>query len=112
MNDHPFMLYQACVKPYSLYDAPIFKALPLDSALAFIYFFIIVIGNYYLFLFLKSQMQNNKALTSVDKKKDRKKNLVNAKSGIISGFVLLISTLVYSILYGLIGLKVFKYGYT
>ena len=44
-------------------------------------------GNFYLFLFLKSQTENNIALTPVDKKKERKRNFVSAKSGIICGFV-------------------------
>ena len=94
------MLYKACINPYSLYDTPLYKSLPLDSALSFIYYFIIVNGNYYLYLFLKSQTQNNTALTIDEKKKNRKKNFVNAKSGIISGFVLLISSVVYIIFYG------------
>ena len=106
MNDHPFMLYQACKSPYSFYDTPIVYTLTLDNVLLFIYFFILMGGNFYLFLFLKSQTENNKALTTVDKKKERKRNFVSAKSGIICGFVLMISSFVYSIFYGL---KVFTW---
>ena len=76
------------------------------NVLLFIYFFILMGGNFYLFLFLKSQTENNKALTTVDKKKERKRNFVSAKSGIICGFVLMISSFVYSIFYGL---KVFTW---
>ena len=101
MNDHPFLLYQACMRPYSFYDTPLLYTLKLDSALLFIYNFIIIIGNVYLFLFLQSKTENNTALNSVDKKKERKRNFVSAKSGIICGFVLAISTFVYSIFYGL-----------
>ena len=101
MNDHPFMLFQACMRPYSFYDTPIFYALKQDSALAFTYNFTIVAGNFYLFQFLKSQTENNKALNSVDKKKERKRNFVNAKSGIMSGFILTISITIYTSFYGL-----------
>ena len=102
MNDHPFLLYQACImRPYSFYDTPLLYTLKLDSALLFIYNIIIIIGNVYLFLFLQSQTENNTALSSVDKKKERKRNFVSAKSGIICGFVLAISTFVYTIFYGL-----------
>ena len=101
MNDHPFLLYQACMRPYSFYDTPLFYTLKLDSVLLFIYHFINIIGNVYLFLFLQSQTENNTALSSVDKKKERKRNFVSAKSGIICGFVLAISTFVYTIFYGL-----------
>ena len=101
MNDHPFLLYQACMRPYSFYDTPLLYTLKLDSALLFIYNFIIIIGNVYLFLFLQSKTENNTALNSVDKKKERKRNFVSAKSGIICGFVLAISTFVYSFFYGL-----------
>ena len=101
MNDHPFMLFQACMRPYSFYDTPIFYALKLDSALSFTYHFIIVAGNFYLFQFLKSHTENNRALNSVDKKKERKQNFVNAKSGIMCGFVLALSTIIYTIFYGL-----------
>lgn len=95
------MLYQACKRPYSFYDTPLVYTLPVDSVLLFIYFFTIIIGNFYLFLFLKSQTENNKALTRVDQKKERKRNFVSAKSGIICAFVLAVSTFVYSISYGL-----------
>ena len=100
------MLYQACKRPFSFYDTPLGYTLPLDSILLFIYYLTIIVGNFYLFLFLKSQTENNKALTSVDKKKERKRNFVSAKSGIISGFVLAMSIFVYSIFYGL---KVCRY---
>ena len=100
------MLYQACKGPYSFYDTPIVYTLTLDNVLLFIYFFILMGGNFYLFLFLKSQTENNKALTPVDKKKERKRNFVSAKSGIICGFVLVISSFLYSIFYGV---KVFTW---
>ena len=89
------------MRPYSFYDTPLFYTLKLDSVLLFIYHFINIIGNVYLFLFLQSQTENNTALSSVDKKKERKRNFVSAKSGIICGFVLAISTFVYTIFYGL-----------
>ena len=101
MDDHPFILFQACMRPYSFYDIPLFHALKLDAVLLFTYNFINVSGNFYLFKFLKSQTENNSALKSVNKKKERKRNFVNAKSGIMSGCVLAISTIIYTCFYGL-----------
>ena len=101
MDDHPFILFQACMRPYSFYDNPLFHALKLDAVLLFTYNFINVSGNFYLFNFLKSQTENNSSLKSVDKKKERKRNFVNAKSGIMSGFVLVINIIMYTIFYGL-----------
>ena len=106
MKDHPFMFYQACIRPYSFYEPPLVEFLigrdfVLDFVLLLTYHFIVVSGNFYLFLFLKSQTEKNTSLTGVDKKKERKRNLASAKTGIISGFVLVISIFVYSSSYGL-----------
>ena len=100
------MLYQACIRPYSFYEPPLVEFLigrdfGLDFVLLLTYHFIVVSGNFYLFLFLKSQTEKNTSLTGVDKKKERKRNLASAKTGIISGFVLVISLFVYCITYGL-----------
>ena len=104
-KDHPFMLYQACIRPYSFYEPPLElltgRDFGFDCVLLLTYHFIVVIGNFYLFLFLKSQTENNTSLTGVDKKKERKRNFTSAKTGIISGFVMVISILIYSISYGL-----------
>ena len=99
-NDHPFMLYHACMKPDSFHESSIF-IFKLDFILLMIYNIITIMGNFYLFFFLKNQTENNTALNSVDRKKERKRNFVNAKSGIICAFALLLNTAFYSIFYGL-----------
>ena len=101
MDDHPFILFQACMRPYSFYDIPLFHALKLDAVLLFTYNFINVSGNFYLFNFLQSQTESNSSLKSVDKKKERKRYFVNAKSGIMKGFVLVINIIMYTIFYSL-----------
>lgn len=100
------MFYHACISPYSFYEPPLLELLTgrdfvFDFVLLLTYHFIVVMGNFYLFLFLKSQTENNTSLTGVDKKKERKRNFTSAKTGIISGFVMVITVFVYSISYGL-----------
>ena len=73
----------------------------LDNALLLTYHFILISGNFYLFFFLWTQTKNNKALTVVDRKKERKRNFVNAKTGMICAFWLPVTFVLYSILYGL-----------
>ena len=73
----------------------------LDNALLLTYHFILISGNFYLFFFLWTQTKNNKALTVVDRKKERKRNFVNAKTGMICAFWLPVTYVLYSILYGL-----------
>ena len=100
-NDHPFMLYHACMNPHSFYDTSILGVMVLDNALLLTYQFILISGNFYLFFFLWSQTKNNTALTVIDRKKERKRNFVNAKTGIICAFWLPVTYVLYSILYGL-----------
>ena len=73
----------------------------LDNALLLTYHFILISGNFYLFFFLWTQTKNNKALTVVDRKKERKRNFVNAKTGMICAFWLPVTYALYGILYGL-----------
>ena len=101
-NDHPLMLYHACMNPHSLYETSVWiKPLVWDNALLLTYHFILISGNFYLFFFLWTQTKNNKALTVIDRKKERKRNFVNAKTGIICAFWLPVTYVLYSILYGL-----------
>ena len=100
-NEHPFMLYHACMNPLSFYDTSILGVMVLDNAFLITYQFILITGNFYLFFFLWSQTENNIALNVVDRKKERKRNFVNAKTGMICAFWLILAYLFYGILYGL-----------
>ena len=100
-NEHPFMLYHACMNPHSFYDTSILGVMVLDNALLITYQFILISGNFYLFFFLWTQTKNNRALNVVDRKKERKRNFVNAKTGMICAFWLPVTYALYGILYGL-----------
>ena len=100
-NDHPFMLYHACMNPHSFYETSVLGVMVLDNALLLTYHFILISGNFYLFFFLWTQTKNNRALNVVDRKKERKRNFVNAKTGMICAFWLPVTYALYGILYGL-----------
>ena len=99
-GDHPFLLYHACIDPYSFYDIPIFKLLIIDNAMNFFYQAITVLGNVYVWKYLRGQTENNMALKEVDKKKERKRNFVPAKNGIRTAMALIFSYFWHSIFYG------------
>ena len=99
-GDHPFLLYHACIDPYSFYDIPIFKLLIIDNAMIFFYQAITVLGNVYVWKYLRGQTENNIALKEVDKKKERKRNFVPAKNGIRTAMALIFSYFWHSIFYG------------
>ena len=83
-EDHPFLLYQACIDPFSFYDVNITKVLPWDNFLIFVYDLVIVLGNLYLWKYLSGKTETNHALGEVDRKKERKRNFVTAKNGVIT----------------------------
>ena len=97
-GDHPFLVYHACIDPYSFYDLPVYKLLIFDFALLIFYDLLIIFGNLYLYKYLSGQTERNTALKEVDKKKERKRNFVSAKTGVITTAGLILSTLYYSII--------------
>lgn len=102
-GNHPFLLYHACIDPYSFYDISVFndKLLIIDISLLLFYDLIIVLGNLYLYNCLSGQTEKNTFLKEVDKKKERKRNFISAKNGISATAGMIISTLYYSTIYGL-----------
>ena len=66
--DHPFMLYHACLDPFSHHEPTLqlYKLLLLDNLLIVCYHLVIILGNLYLFLFLRSQTERNTALSGID----------------------------------------------
>ena len=79
----PLVIYQACTSPKSYYTLPPYTVFPLMM--------MIILGttstnltcNFCLFRYLQSKTQNTIARSEVDKKKDRKRNLVPAQIGLI-----------------------------
>ena len=99
-GDHPFLLFHACSDPYSNYDIPIYKLLVIDNAMICFYQIITVLGNVYVWKYLRGQTERNKSLKEVDKKKERKRNFVSAKNGIRTAIALIIAYFYNSIFYG------------
>ena len=56
-GDHPFLLYKACMDPFSFYDVLFTEVLFMDNLLLFIYDLVIVLGNLYLWRFLNGQTE-------------------------------------------------------
>ena len=52
-KDFDLMLSQACIDPWSDFCVPLHQIMPLDQILLYIYCFLGVYSNIYLFLFLK-----------------------------------------------------------
>ena len=77
------MQHQACLDPFQHAIYNIFK-LPLTVILIYVYNFIIIYNNMFLYFFLKTQTENNMALKETGKKRDRKRNFVPAKAGFIT----------------------------
>ena len=75
--------------------------LTIDGGFLTVYHSLLIYSNFHLFFFLSSQTEKNMALNVVDKKKERKRNFVNAKTGMICAFWLPVHLILYSTLYGL-----------
>ena len=72
----------------------------IDGGIVTIYQCLLIYGNFRLFYFLSSQTERNIALNVVDKKKERKRNFVSAKTGMICLFWLPVHLILYGTLYG------------
>ena len=99
-EDHPFLLYQACMNPFSFYDIQLTRILIIDNFLLFVYDLVIALGNLYLWKFLNGQTEKNQFLREVDKKKERKRNFLSAKNSIITSAAMLFSYLFVGVSYG------------
>ena len=100
-EDHPFLLYQACIDPFSFYDVHLTKVLPWDNFLLFVYDLVIFLGNLYLWKYLSCQTERNHALGEVDRKKERKRNFVTAKNGVITSAATVFTYIFCGIFYSL-----------
>ena len=78
---------------------PLYKLMPLDQALFYVYSITIIFSNIYLFKYLKKKTETSTAINEADKRKERKRNFVPAKTGFISLAVLLVGALIYNFIY-------------
>ena len=79
----PMVLYQACLNPWSEFNFPLQKVMPLNHFIIFLCNAVNVSCNIFLYRFLANETKNNSAISEVDRKKDRKRNLVPASIGMI-----------------------------
>ena len=96
----PMVLYEACLNPEGNFILPLYKVLPLNQLIIFLCSFTNISCNIFLSFYLTEKSKNNTAVTEVDKKKDRKKNLVPAKTGLLVFGIYILSTVVFSTTYG------------
>ena len=114
----PLMLYKACLDPYSQYSLPLYNLLPLHhgqcqpsdqpgetnsmfSVLLMFYYFSIIYSNFFLYKYLATMTENNKAIKETDKKKDRKRNFIPARASIMCAVVMVISYILFALLYSI-----------
>ena len=83
LENIPTLLFQACLDPYGEHNIPIYKTMPFDLFLLYVYNFTIVGSNVYLYLYLRKQTENNRALKDADRKREKRRNFIPAQIGII-----------------------------
>ena len=86
IDGNTFVLYHACVDPWSNYNQNFHKIAPLGTILLFSYNLICICSNIYLYKFLSHQTETNTATKEVDKKKERRRNLIPATTGFLFAF--------------------------
>ena len=77
----------------------LYKLMPFDQSLFYFYCLTIIFSNIYLFKYLKNKTETSTATNEADKKKERKRNFVPAKTGFISLVALVLGTLIYNFIY-------------
>ena len=78
----PTLLFQSCVDPYAEHNIALYKIMPIDLFLLYVYHAAIVGSNVYLYLYLRKQTENNRAIKDSDKIKEKRRNFIPAQSGI------------------------------
>lgn len=98
----PLLLYQTCLDPRKTsFSLPVVQVMPFNQALVHAAAWIIVGSNIFLFKHLDNVSRNNISLSETDQVKNRRKNLVPAKVGILSLFFIIISLPAHAVLYSL-----------
>ena len=96
----PMILYEACLNPEGNFTLPLYKVLPLNQFIIFLCTFTNISCNIFLSFYLNEKSENNTAVAEVDKKKDRKRNFVPAKTGILVFGIYILSMGVFLTTYG------------
>ena len=73
----------------------------MSSALLMFYYFCIIYSNFFLYKYLATMTENNKAIKETDKKKDRKRNFIPARASIMCAVVMVISYIMFALLYSI-----------
>ena len=95
----PMILYEACLDPGGNFTLPLYKVFPLNQFLIFLCIVTNVSCNIFLSFYLTEKSENNTAVREVDRKKDRKRNLVPAKTGLLVFVFYIMSMLVFMTTY-------------
>ena len=97
----PFILYNACLDPYTInFSKPFTEVMFFNQLIVYIFDFINIGSNLFLWRFLKKhEVSNTAAKTVSDKKKERKRNFVPANVGIFSIFLFFVNAAIFSIIY-------------
>ena len=87
----PLVLYQACMDPWKDHTFPVYKLMPWNQL--FMVFLIAsnVSCNLFLYRYLERRTENNIARSEADKMKDRKRNLVPARIGMMNIFLYVVA---------------------
>ena len=93
------ILYEACLDPGGNFTLPLYKVFPLNQFLIFLCIVTNVSCNIFLSFYLTEKSENNIAVREVDRKKDRKRNLVPAKTGLLVFVFYIMSMLVFMTTY-------------
>ena len=95
----PMMLYKACMDPWNDHTINVYTILPWN------HYFLVFLAttnfafNLFLYKYLDAMTENNSARSQVDKKRDRRRNLVPAHIGMISIGIYLINMALFMVTY-------------
>ena len=93
------VLYTACMDPWKKFNNPIHRDFPLNHLIILISSCINVSCNIFLSVYLSGKTQTNTAIREVDKKKNRKRNLIPANTGLYVVFWLSITIFLAAYIY-------------
>ena len=74
---------------------------PIDQVMINSYSLVEVYSNIWLYRFLKSQANANTAIKDIDVKKNRQRNIIPAKVGILNAIGLIVTYIFYIIIYSI-----------